>query len=116
MQKSLICSFFHANSENDIIFLIRSRFWLTEPNLAWAFFSGLFFSGVARLQDGRPAAVFYSFGYLLVRGVGYLKGKKTAAGCSPCGRAPPETAAMPFGGWPAGRAEKGGAWRARVKL
>jgi hypothetical protein len=49
-------------------------------------------------------------------GKGYPRGKKTAAGRPPCGRATPQTAIRPFGGWPARRAYKGWAWRARVKL
>jgi hypothetical protein len=49
-------------------------------------------------------------------GVGYPRGKKTAAGRPPCGRATPQTALRPFGGWPAHRAYKGWAWRARMKL
>jgi hypothetical protein len=49
-------------------------------------------------------------------GVGYPRGKKMAAGRPPCRRATPQTAVRPFGGWPARRAYKGRAWRARMKL
>jgi hypothetical protein len=49
-------------------------------------------------------------------GVGYPRGKKTAAGRLPTGRAIPQTAVRPFGGWPARRAYKGRAWQARMKL
>jgi hypothetical protein len=44
---------------------------------------------------------------------GVSKGKKTAAGCPPCGRATPK---RPFGVWPARRTYKGWAWWAGVKL
>jgi hypothetical protein len=41
-------------------------------------------------------------------GKGYPRGKKTAAGCPPCGRATPQTAVRPFGGGlPAGRIRVG---------
>jgi hypothetical protein len=49
-------------------------------------------------------------------GKGCPRGKKTAAGRPPCGRATLQTAVRPFGGWPARRAYKGWAWRARMKL
>jgi hypothetical protein len=49
-------------------------------------------------------------------GVGYPRGKKTAGGRPLCGRATPQTAVRPFGGWPARRAYKSRAWRARMKL
>jgi hypothetical protein len=49
-------------------------------------------------------------------GKGYPRGKKTAAGHPPWGRATPQTVVRPFGGWPARRAYKGWAWRARMKL
>ena len=41
-------------------------------------------------------------------GKGYPRGKKTATGRPPCGRATPQTAFRPFGGGPARRA--GGLW------
>jgi hypothetical protein len=49
-------------------------------------------------------------------GKGYPRGKKTAAGHTPCGQATPQTAVRPFGGWPTHRAYKGRAWRARMKF
>jgi hypothetical protein len=47
---------------------------------------------------------------------GYLMGKKTAAGCPPCGQATPQSAVRLFGGWPARRAYKGRAWQVCMKL
>jgi hypothetical protein len=49
-------------------------------------------------------------------GKGYPRGKMMAAGRPPCGRATPQTALRPFGGWPARRAYKDQAGQAQLKL